>query len=587
MSTSSSSSGAIGCPYHIQSVHKPATSNGKCPVSGTSGSQSSSSSELDKVVYLQEDTVVPDHPLTGIEYTNDDKQYMRIMLNHFVEFIDTQRRLSVNKPTTATTPKENEEEPQTSYVVNVNDQEKLRCIINNRKRALELGKYCVVGFFGTRSADNGKLDDIIESDRILVSLLQSIPGIVAYVTMQKDEPLNTSHLASPTTRDYGNIVILESFDVINEWRNSGTHREAVEILSPNYYHFVRIHNFCLTLPTPYQSMADYITNSPISPTRGDAINLEVVRTKYYSFKNDKVNWRGLRTYGEIVFTSFLSSNAYGSFKEMVDSIGKELNLKTRMVNIYELATKEHVETLSPRELMELYKIDYAFMCGASYSTCDSLLSIVGAPVRQESRYNDKPVYYSDIIVNSEREINNITDLVNDLKSFTFIYNEKASFSGYQLFRHELLHKLKSNSNSNSSSSTSTSSTSSSSSSFDDTYFNSYFKDTIKSGSHLESIKLVQQTPGSFATIDSTVLDTFNQTSSATDQDLRAYKVIGEFGPSPMPPLVGLKQSNRIHHIDSIKNYLTTNFTSSANLYKSISSVPSSDYNIFKKVKDSQ
>jgi hypothetical protein len=42
--------------------------------------------------------------------------------------------------------------------------------------------------------------------------------------------------------DYINLVMLTGLDAIARWRSSPTHRYAAEVLSPNYYHHIRIHN---------------------------------------------------------------------------------------------------------------------------------------------------------------------------------------------------------------------------------------------------------------------------------------------------------------------------------------------------------
>jgi phosphonate transport system substrate-binding protein len=122
---------------------------------------------------------------------------------------------------------------------------------------------------------------------------------------------------------------------------------------------------------------------------------------------------------------------------------------------------------------------------------------------QHPRYENRPVYFADIIVNQDSHLMTFDDLVGK----TLCYNDLGSNSGYNLLRQRLLQ---------------------------DNYPSQFFSKAIQSGSHQRSIRLVIEGVADCSAIDSTVLE----------QELRDFpelshylRVIDSIGPCPMPPVV--------------------------------------------------
>ncbi|XP_048772536.2 uncharacterized protein LOC125678264 isoform X2 [Ostrea edulis] len=91
-----------------------------------------------------------------------------------------------------------------------------------------------VGFIGfvknASELDEGIKKEIWDVDLKLIEELQEHANILGYFSAERTDGCN-----------WGNLVVLNSFDAINEWRNSQTHALAINLLSPRFYSKVRIH----------------------------------------------------------------------------------------------------------------------------------------------------------------------------------------------------------------------------------------------------------------------------------------------------------------------------------------------------------
>lgn len=149
----------------------------------------------------------------------------------------------------------------------------------------------------------------------------------------------------------------------------------------------------------------------------------------------------------------------------------------------------------------------AFICGlpfARYSQAvPSRLQAILAPVMQASRYQNRPVYFSDVIVSSTSSIKSFEQLAGK----TFCYNDSGSNSGYNLLRYRLMQEQ---------------------------YPSTFFGQVLQSGSHQQSIRWVAAGKADCAAIDSTVLEQEFRHVPQLEQQLQ---VIESIGPSPMPPIV--------------------------------------------------
>lgn len=153
------------------------------------------------------------------------------------------------------------------------------------------------------------------------------------------------------------------------------------------------------------------------------------------------------------------------------------------------------------------RLDGAFICGLPFArhhnSVPGQLQAIVAPVMQAVRYQNHPVYFSDVIVNADSDLETFNQLVNT----RFCYNDRGSNSGYNLLRHYMLQNQ---------------------------YPAAFFSQVLPSGSHQQSIRWVVEAKADCAAIDSTVLEQEIRQRPKLSQQLRVVEAIG---PSPMPPIV--------------------------------------------------
>jgi phosphonate transport system substrate-binding protein len=171
----------------------------------------------------------------------------------------------------------------------------------------------------------------------------------------------------------------------------------------------------------------------------------------------------------------------------------------------QLVQSEYDPLEDPMMLSE--SVDIAFICGLPfarrYQVAPQQLQALVAPVMQHPRYENRPVYFADMIVHQDSPLM----MFDDLAGKTLCYNDPGSNSGYNLLRQRLIRRNDSS---------------------------QFFSKAIQSGSHQRSIRLVIEGLADCAAIDSTVLE----------QELRDFpelshhlRVIDSIGPCPMPPVV--------------------------------------------------
>lgn len=152
-------------------------------------------------------------------------------------------------------------------------------------------------------------------------------------------------------------------------------------------------------------------------------------------------------------------------------------------------------------------VDLAFLCGLPYvRLCQErpgMLHPLAAPVLDEPRYEDRPVYFSDVIVRTDSPVGSF----GDLRGRSWAYNDPDSLSGCLLVRHHLLQMGESE---------------------------AFFGGITFSGGHQESIRRVVDSEVDASAIDSQVLGV----ECLRNPDLiRQIRVIAVLGPSTIPPVV--------------------------------------------------
>lgn len=152
-------------------------------------------------------------------------------------------------------------------------------------------------------------------------------------------------------------------------------------------------------------------------------------------------------------------------------------------------------------------IDVAWICGAPYvwkvDRAETNLELLAAPVAAAARYQDQPVYFSDVLVHQESPYQQFSDL----QGATWAYNEPRSHSGYHVVCYALAQRgLRGD----------------------------FFGQVIESGAHRRSLQFILDKVVDASAIDSTVLDMIYAQDHTIQSRIRS---IATLGPSPMPPWV--------------------------------------------------
>ena len=158
-------------------------------------------------------------------------------------------------------------------------------------------------------------------------------------------------------------------------------------------------------------------------------------------------------------------------------------------------------------LLDEGKIDLCWICGLPYvrkaDRLPGFIIPIVAPVMSASRYQDRPIYFSDVVVRRDSPFQTLADL----RGASWAYNEPGSQSGYGVVCYALAlqgETLK------------------------------YFGRVIESGAHQASLQMILRREVDASAIDSTVLE--QELNDDSDIEGR-IRVIDTFGPSPIPPWV--------------------------------------------------
>lgn len=197
--------------------------------------------------------------------------------------------------------------------------------------------------------------------------------------------------------------------------------------------------------------------------------------------------------------SYLAPNWFTFYQAVTDALARSLSINIQL----QQATHDPLD--DPLLLQD--QLDLAFICGLPFIRHHQVnphqLQVLAVPVLSPSRYQDRPIYFSDVIVNAASKITQIPDLVGQ----SFCYNDSGSNSGYNLVRGYLL---------------------------SNGYTSNFFGACLQSGSHQRSLQWVAEGRADWAAIDSMVLE-----QALRDHPTWAnqVQVIAAIGPSPMPPIV--------------------------------------------------
>ncbi len=191
--------------------------------------------------------------------------------------------------------------------------------------------------------------------------------------------------------------------------------------------------------------------------------------------------------------TFLAPNMLPVYQALVRYLGDQLGLPTELV--------------VGRAYDELFDYDACFICGLPYILYTtprrpvSALEAIAAPVLQGERYQNRPVYFSDVIVRHASPYQTFADL----RGCSWAYNEPLSQSGYGITRYTLVKMGETR---------------------------GYFGQVVAAGFHQRAIALVAHGKIDAAAIDSQVLAVELRDHPHLREQLR---VIATFGPSTIQP----------------------------------------------------
>jgi phosphonate transport system substrate-binding protein len=197
----------------------------------------------------------------------------------------------------------------------------------------------------------------------------------------------------------------------------------------------------------------------------------------------------------LVFANFLAPTMTPVYAAVATRVGQALGMPAELVE--------------GRDFDQLRdgSVDLAFLCGLPYVRLSQerpgTLHPLVAPVLDEPRYEDRPVYFSDVIVRADSAATSF----GDLRGWSWAYNDPDSLSGCLLVRYHLLQMGESE---------------------------AFFGRVTFSGRHQESIRQVVSGEVDASAIDSHVLGV----ACFHNPDLaRQFRVIAVLGPSTIPPVV--------------------------------------------------
>ncbi|MBU7582986.1 MAG: PhnD/SsuA/transferrin family substrate-binding protein [Nostoc sp. TH1S01] len=204
--------------------------------------------------------------------------------------------------------------------------------------------------------------------------------------------------------------------------------------------------------------------------------------------------------------SYLAPSWFWFYEAIVAYLGQILEVETQ------LQASKYDPLQDP--ILLTNQLDLAFICGLPLVRYNQVaahqLQPVVAPVMEAPRYQNRPVYFTDVIVNAGSHLFSFADLAGK----TLCYNDPGSNSGYNLIRHRLLQGK---------------------------HPKNFFGQTIQSGFHQRSIRWVVEGVADCAGIDSVVLEQELRDFPDLSEHLRVVEVIG---PCPMPPLVAAQHLDK-------------------------------------------
>jgi len=197
----------------------------------------------------------------------------------------------------------------------------------------------------------------------------------------------------------------------------------------------------------------------------------------------------------LVFANFLAPNMTSVYADVAARVGRALGVRAQLI-----------EGRGWEQLRD-GSVDVAFVCGLPYVRLvgerPGMLRPLAAPVLDDARCQDRPVYFSDVIVRRDSPFRSF----GDLRGRSWAHNDPDSFSGCLVVRHHLAQMGETE---------------------------AFFGRLIFSGFHQESIRQVRMGEIDASAIDSQVLGVERLRNPELTDEIRVVAILG---PSTIPLVV--------------------------------------------------
>lgn len=211
----------------------------------------------------------------------------------------------------------------------------------------------------------------------------------------------------------------------------------------------------------------------------------------------------------LTITSLQAPNAHPFIADLADYLAQQLGIPVEFIR--EPAWRER------EQLLDAGHIQVGWICSLPYcwkaDHRPPLVTLLAAPVMSALRYQNTPVYFSDVIVLKSAPYRRFLDL----RATRWAYNVPESHSGYNITRWRLAQLEESS---------------------------GFFGEVIEAGSHQKALEMVLSRQVDATAIDSTVLETEIR---ARPELVDLLRVVEVFGPSPIPPLVASRSLPKRMH----------------------------------------
>ena len=205
----------------------------------------------------------------------------------------------------------------------------------------------------------------------------------------------------------------------------------------------------------------------------------------------------------ITLVSLMAANADPTYQAIAGYLAQQLELPIACVDDRPWQERER--------MLEHGQAAIGAICGAVYVRLAAQpaapVQLLAAPVMRAARYQEMPIYFSDVIVPADSRAQTFADL----RGKRLAYNEPNSYSGYQVVRAHLAALGEPR---------------------------AFFGGIVAAGSHQAALCMVVAGAADAASIDSIVLERELQLHPELAAGLRT---VATLGPSPIPPLVAAQQ----------------------------------------------